>query len=116
MSTTLTIQAGEPYARRIRVVDGKNIWATLDLFEVRCQVRDGDSEQYPLVSDLSIYFTPSYDLNDIVIDIAMTGQQTRTVGPGFYDVFLSDVGAVDARAIRILDGNLVVLPAVTAGS
>lgn len=114
MSTTLTVQAGEPYSRRIRVTDGTDIWPDLDDFEVRCQVRSGTSERYSLLDDLTPFLTPDIDGDDIVIDLAMTGADTRAAKSGYYDLILSDIGETDVRAIRILDGRFEVEPVITS--
>lgn len=113
--TDLTVQAGEPYNRQIRVVDGKTIWSSLADFEVRSQVRGRQSVTSRLLADLGESMTAAFDGNDIVISLALTGQDTYALSSGFYDVFLSDVGVVDARAIRVLHGKLDVTPATTDG-
>lgn len=59
--------------------------------------------------------TSAFDGNDIVISLALTGEDTRELQSGFYDVFISDVGPTDARAIRILHGLFKVTPATTRG-
>lgn len=109
----LNMQAGEPYARRIRLTDGKTTWATLGDFEIRAQVRAGRNTTAPLKADLGPHLTPSYDANDIVIDLSLTGAETRAQAGGYYDLFISDPGADDARAIRLLHGVVRVTAAIT---
>lgn len=111
--TPLKMQAGVPYARRIRVEDGKNVWSTLDAFEVHSEVRATASVNAPLHGNLGQYMTPSFDGNDIVIDLALTGQQTRTLQSGYYDVLLTDAGSADAKGLLILFGPLTVKPVTT---
>lgn len=110
----LNMQAGEPYARRIRLADGKTTWATLGDFEVRAQIRASRNTTAPLKGDLGPHLTPSYDGNDIVIDLSLTGAETRAQAGGYYDMFISDTGATDARAVRLLHGTVRVATAITA--
>lgn len=112
-ATNLAMQAGIPYARRIRITGGKNLWATLDAFEVRSQVRSGRQVSTPLKYDLTPHLTPSFDANDIVIDLALTGAQTRTVLGGNYDMLITDAGTTDAQGMRVLHGTLTVEPTTT---
>lgn len=111
--TDLAMQAGIPYARRIRITDGKNLWASLDAFEVRSQVRAGRQTSSPLKYDLTPHLTPSFDANDIVVDLVLTGAQTRTMVGGNYDMLVTDAGAVDAQGMRVLHGTLTVEPTTT---
>lgn len=111
----LTAVRGVPFARRIRVVAGTTIWATLDDFEVRAQVRSGRSESGRLVADLTEFLTVSLDDADILIDLVLTGAETRALASGgYYDILLSDVGTTDARALKLLAGQFTVNPTVTA--
>lgn len=116
-ATPLVVTAGLPYKRRFRVVGAKAIWPTLAEVEVRAHVRAGRQPTTALLVDLRPYLTLSSDVgiavNDILGELTMTGQQTRTLVSGYYDVVLSDVGAVDARAVRVLFGEFAVQTLVT---
>lgn len=114
--TLLDITAGLPYNRKIRVTNGVNVWPTLEDFEVRCQVRVAANKNSTLKSTLSSYFTSSIEDNDIVIELNMTGSETREILGGYYDVIISDVGPVDARALPLLKGQVRVTPLVTEAS
>lgn len=120
MSTqaSLELVAGEPYSARITVTDGKDVWATADLFEVRSQARRYQAETSTLIADFTPSLTKGYTANDIVITLTLTGEQTRQIAgkSGFYDMFISDVGLTDAKAFRILYGPLSVANAVTSAS
>jgi hypothetical protein len=109
----LPIRAGLPFARRIRVVGGRATWPTLDSFEVRADVRSGASSSSPLRYDLRQHMAVAYDGDDIVIDLSMTGAQTRQAKGGNYDVLVSDAGAEDARAIVAVEGQVTVTPVVS---
>lgn len=111
----LVMTAGLPYARRIRVTDGKDLWAALDDFEIRSDVRSGPAESTRLRADLGQFMTPSYDANDIVIDLALTGDDTRnSMESGYYDVLMSDVGLIDEAAVQVLSGQVTVKPSVSS--
>lgn len=111
----LAVTRGVPFARTVRITGGTSIWATLDDFEVRAQVRAGRSELDALVADLGPYLSVSLDGADILIVLALSGAETRALAAGgFYDILLSDVGTTDARALKVLAGQLTVNPTVTA--
>lgn len=115
--TAFNLKAGVPYSRRLRITDGTLVWASLDDFEVRWQVRTGTSDKYPLVFDVTPFLTVSLDDSDIVIDLAMTGADTRAAKSGYYDVLVSDVGTVDARALPpIAYGRFDVEPVITSAA
>lgn len=116
--TTLALQAGEPYSATITVTNGKLVWATENLFEVRAQVRKYASESAALIVDLTDNLSAVYDGDDIVITLSLTGAETRalTKKSGYYDVFVSDADVTDARAYKVLHGQLTVTAAVTAAS
>jgi hypothetical protein len=117
-STTLALQAGEPYAATITVTDGKLIWATLDLFEVRSHARRYASETSDIIADLTPHLSSTYSGNDIVITLTLTGAFTRALEQrsAHYDMFISDTGTTDTRAFRLLYGPLTVSPAVTSAA
>lgn len=116
--TDLTMTRGLPFRRSVRIVDGTSLWPTLDDFEVRMQARTGQGETYPLVLDFTPHLTPSVDGADIVVDISLTGEETRALAEsqGYYDMLVSDVGVVDEEAIKALDGRLTIGPTVTTAS
>lgn len=116
-SVTLAMTAGLPYHRRVRVMNGKALWPTLDSFEVRSQIREGKTEATALLGVLTPYLTKSFDGVDIVVDIDLTGEQTREIPiSGSYDIVISDPGPEDARAFPILAGKIKVKALVTAAT
>jgi hypothetical protein len=111
----LDVIGGLPYSRRIRITDGVNTWPTLDDFEVRSEVRVSRSSSSTLRATLGIFITSSIDGNDIVLDLQMTGSDTRSLLGGYYDIVVSDKGDVDLRGIRVLTGQLRVDQLITGG-
>lgn len=114
MGTDLRIVAGLPYSRRIRVVGAAATWPTVEDFEVRSQVRTGRGPTSTLLFALADYLTPSVEGGDIILDLHMTGSQTRQIKAGFYDIVISDPGEVDERAIRALHGSISIGSLTTA--
>lgn len=115
--TLLQIQAGLPFNQVARIVDGKTLWATLDLFDVTLIVREAYDRGSLLLVDLSRFVTATYDANDIVLTWSMTGADTRTLTSGYYDMVVSDVGDTDVQAIQVLCGWFRVTPtALSFGS
>lgn len=112
----LEITGGLPYRRNFRITDGKDIWPALEDFELRGQVRQKDKATAPLVLNLTPYLSGAFDANDIVVTLAMTGQQTRLLNKGFYDILISDPGVEDARALRVSEGPLVYDQVLTSGA
>jgi hypothetical protein len=100
----LNIVAGLPYARRIRVTDGAKIWPSVDLLEVRSQVRVSPHWKSTLKATLTSYITPSIEGNDLVLDLKLTGAQTRTLSGGYFDMVVSDKGSVDERGLQVIKG------------
>jgi hypothetical protein len=109
----LTIVAGLSYARRFRIVGGAAVWPTLADFSVLSQVRVGNNSRSTLKTDLTPFMTPSYDAEDIVIDFALDGNQSKTVHGGYYDVVIADANDPNARGLVILSGRLQVNQLVT---
>lgn len=112
----LRLVGGRPLALRARVPGGKAIWSDLADCEVQGQIRA--TVNSPAVAfDLTPHLTVAYDGLDVVVDVVLTGADTRSLAAsarhGVYDVFLSDVGAVDARAIQLLHGTVAVTTPVT---
>ena len=112
----LIIRAGLPYRRRARVTGAANIWPTSSDFEVRCQVRVSPDARSTLKATLTPFLTGTIDGEDVLVDLEMTGQQTRNLPGGYYDIVLSDLGVGDARAMTILFGQLKIQPLVTSAS
>jgi hypothetical protein len=102
----LNLTGGLPYSRRIRVTDGAKIWPTLDLLEVRSEVRVSPIWTSRLKATLSPFITPSIEGDDLILDLKLTGAQTRELSGGHYDVVVTDKGSVDDRGIRVLKGVL----------
>jgi hypothetical protein len=109
LATKFTLTAGRPFSQSIRVKNAKNIWPTLDLLEVRAQMRSGMGESDALIANLHDYMTCAFDENDLVVTLSMTGEQTRelynrqwgTLRRGYFNIIISDVGTVDSRAIVV---------------
>lgn len=110
----LEMTAGLPYNRRFRVVGGAAIWDAEEKFEVRSHIRQRKTQDSQLLKDLSPYFSSSVVEGDILIDLSLTGEQTRGFVKGYYDIVISDVGTVDARALTISSGKVKVGTTVTA--
>jgi hypothetical protein len=108
------VQAGEPFSRVIRLVDGATIWPTVGDFEVRAQVREENTMPSKLIFDLSPHFVTSVDGVDLVATLVLNGQQTRQLKDGYYDVFFSDVGGDDSKAVRAFKGTISWVPAYTS--
>lgn len=113
VETPLDIVGGLPYQRQIRIKNGTSIFPVLSQLEVKSQVRVAPDMDSTLRYTLTPHITPSIDGADIVLDLALTGQDTRLMPSGYYDIILSDPGAVDLRAIRVLGGKIKVHPLVT---
>jgi hypothetical protein len=113
---TLSITAGLPYSRRMRVSGAKSVWPTADAYEVRSQIRVGKDVSSALVAELTPFLSASYDGTDIVVELELTGAETRTLGPGNYDIIISDKGAVDANGLTILSGKVKIKSTITAAT
>lgn len=118
----MEVVAGQPYACTMTftgqgIVD--LIAATGGDVEVRAQVRSGSSERYALVFDLTPFLSTSVDdiAGEIVVTVSMTGAETRTAKPGYYDMFITDPGAADVRGRKVLEtSRFEVEAAVTSAS
>lgn len=105
----LKVVAGRPFSQTIRVKNIRNIWATADELEVRAQLRVGPNSTDSLIDNLHTRMTYSYDVNDLVIVLSMTGAQTRALvarqwsptGHAYFNIVISDVGTADSRAIVV---------------
>lgn len=112
----LRVQAGSPYALRVVIANGTSLWTDLSDFDVRSQIRSGEGSQFPLRGDLTPFLTKSFEGDNIVITLNMTGSQTRVLKSGYCDMLVSDVGSADDKAIRVRIGIIEVLPIVTSAS
>lgn len=105
----LTMFAGKPFSQIIRVPDAKLMWPNLEDFEVRAQLRTGKSIKDLLISNLHLFMTWDFDDNDLVITWAMPGEKTRELynkrwgyfKTGYFNVVVSDIGVVDAKALVV---------------
>jgi hypothetical protein len=113
--TMLVMTAGLPYSRRIRIKNVTNVWPTVDDFEVHSQIRVSNNPRSTLKGDLSEYITATIDGTDIVLDLRLTGSQTRSVSSGYYDIVISDPTPDAARGIKVLGGQIQIKPLVTVG-
>lgn len=115
VDTSLDITGGLPYNRRVRVVNGAITWPTIDDFEVASEIRVSADKGAKLKGSLTPFIESSVEEDDILLDIRLSGAQTRTLPNGFYDIVISDVGSADHRSIRVLKGRVNVTPLVTGG-
>lgn len=115
MTTNFTITKGLPFARVVRVTDGKNVWPQLVDFEVRSHLRAKPNTDSTLIAVLHTYMAVSFDANDILISWSMTGAQTDSLAAkGSYDIVISDPGGDDARAVLVLEGTITLKTITTA--
>jgi hypothetical protein len=112
-STQLDVRPGLPFSRRVRLTDGKNIWADLDDFEARMHIRVSEDSSSRLKYDFTPHLGTSFDNDDILVEWALTGAETSLLKLGYYDLVISDTGVEDARAIRVLYGKFNLLPGTT---
>lgn len=105
----IKITSGKPLNQVIRIVDAKDIWATLPEFEVRAQMRVGKSSSDALISNLHEFMTWVFDANDLKITWAMNGDETRELyaldwgffKKGYFNLVVSDTGEDDGRALVV---------------
>lgn len=106
---SITVVAGQPLNRQIRAVGVKDVWPTLDAFELRAQLRTGSGTSARLIANLHDYMTKVFDGDDLVITWTMSGAQTRTLygkvwglfKTGYFNIILSDPGDEDAKALIV---------------
>lgn len=118
-ATDFTLVRGIPFSRVIRVPNGKTVWPDLGQVEVRSQLRKVASPTSELILNLHDFMTLDYgtddQANDVIVTWAMTGAEVRAVpSSGHYDVILSDTGPADARASRLLFGQILVETVITS--
>lgn len=113
-SVRFDVKAGLPFARQIRITNGKNIWATLEAFEARMHIREERDVTSSLKYDFSPHIIKSFDVDDIVLAWSLTGAQTRELSSGYFNLLVSDIGSVDDRAIQVIFGYLNLLPTTTS--
>jgi hypothetical protein len=114
-SVQLDVKAGLPFSRRVRIVNGKHIWAELEDFEARMHIRVSEDSGSRLKYDFTPHLVTSFDNDDIIISWYLTGAQTRLLKIGYYDLIISDPGNTDAKAIQVLHGYLTLHPVITSG-
>lgn len=119
--TDYELIAGESWPRgggfnEVFLEDGKDFWPGIDDCEVRAHVRAGKTTEDDLILDLSPKLQKEFVDNDIRIYWTLTGAETRQPLAGFYDLFISDVGATDAKAIKLDEGKIKVKPSITTGA
>lgn len=111
--TPLEMVQGEPLDLVATVTDGVTFWP--GGMQVRGQVRTAPGGD--LMLDLTPYLTTTVSTEnpqDLRIDMRLTGSATRKVfRPGFYDVYVSEPGVIEANAVRVLFGPVDVEMAVT---
>ncbi len=106
---TLTLISGRPFIQTVRVSGAKNVWSNIGLLEVRAQLRTGERTTDPLIANLHDFMTWAFDVNDLVITWAMTGDETRDLyvlqwgrfKKGYFNLIVSDTGIIDARALVV---------------
>lgn len=123
----LEIVQGVPYSRLYRFPGAVALWPNAQGCEIRSQVRHPEGSRQ-LVLNLTPYFSaPSVVAEgegagtDIFTILTLNGDATRLLPPAskerplIYDVFISDVGSLDERAIRG-GGIITVEQAVTSAA
>lgn len=88
-----------PFNRTIRVVGGKDLWSSLDLFEVRCQLRASRVAGSPLIADLHPFMEPSFE-EGRTIGVVSLSDTTLTAPDG--DFTTDDLG----RWVRIPEAGV----------
>lgn len=112
----LVVEQGVPLYKTYRFVDAVKLWPSA----VGCEVRSSAVLYDGVRIDLSSYFSvPSVVTEgtgtgtDIKVTLNLTGEATRRFSSnGSYDLFLSDTGVVDAKAI-VVRGSVEVITALT---
>lgn len=104
------VTSGLPFARTITVSlpAGRTWWTTGTSFEVLSQIREAKDFDSPLLLDLKQFITTTFTApNTVTISIVMNGADTRKLKKsGYYDIIMSDLFLVDARAIAIISGSV----------
>lgn len=113
---TFNVRAGLPFSKRIVITDGVTLWGTVEAFEARMQIRVEPDYLSSLKYDFTPHLVKAIEANNIVISWDLTGEETRSVKSGFFDLLLSDPGEVDTRAVLVLEGRINVRPVVTTGA
>lgn len=121
------VRAGKPFHCSFRCVGLTAIWPDVDTLEVRAQMRQGKDTGTQLIANLHEHMTWSYDGDDLVIDWAMNGAETRALYAvdmglhgklGYLNVIVSDTGSDDERAVVIpsADAFVVAVAPVTTSA
>lgn len=108
------VKAGLPFRRRVRVTNGTTLWASLDLFEARMQIRVEPDLTSRLKYDFTPHLVTAIDGDDILVNWNLSGEDTLELKGGYYDLILSDMGNEDDTAIPVLWGTITVTPIVTS--
>jgi hypothetical protein len=103
----LKVVQGVPLSRSYRFVGAAATWPGAAGCEVKAQVKARPGS--PVLLDLTPFLSaPAVVASgegagvDIAVVLSMTGADTRTVTlGGMYDLILSDLGTVDARAVKV---------------
>lgn len=111
----LDLVEGQPYSRVFRIVSGTNVWPTPADFEARMQVRAREDSSSAMLYDATPKLAKSVDGTDLLVTLNLTGADTREAKAGYYDIFASDPGVIDERALRLSYGRVNKDKAVTTG-
>jgi hypothetical protein len=114
------IKAGLPFKKTIVVnlPTGRDWWLASEDFEVRFQIREGKSESSALIIDMLQFCTIEFEAPDkITVFLVMTGADTRLITKsGYYDIIVSDVLTVDARAYSLVKGAVTMSNLISAAT
>ena len=116
-SVTFSITAGLPFSKTFIIARpaGRSWWLQQQNFEVRAQIREKPDASSTLILDLLDYITVTYANNVITVYLQMSGEDTRKLmRSGFYDLIVSDVGTIDQRAYKIVEGPARISQLVTS--
>lgn len=112
------ITAGLPFSKTflITLPAGRTWWLNREDFEVRAQIREKPDTASTLIVDLLDYIQITFDgVDEVGIFLQMSGEDTRKISrSGFYDLIVSDVGTIDERAHKIVQGQARITPLVTS--
>lgn len=109
----LTISQGEPLEAQATVTDGAARWDSG--LQVYGEIRPEAGSDI-LILDLRPYLTAVNVGADTVVTLAVPGSVTRGLNAGGrYDVFVSEPGAAQAKALRVMRGAVNLDESVTVG-
>ena len=107
--TILPLVQGVPLDLSITVEGGAARYP--DGHEVRGEIRSTPAGR-TLLFALTPYLSSAVVGEDVVVDLHLTGAQTRQISGGALDVFIAE-GPEQAQALRIFDARLEVTRAIT---